>query len=219
MPDKNYNTVGTYQLAKVATTPVVVLLQMLYFKKKFSLKIKFTLIPTVAGIILNFYYDIRFNHIGTCFAVIGVFITSLYQILVGSKQHELQMNPMQLLYYQAPISSIMLIPIMILFEPPYKATTMVLTFTSAGILLLSCIFALFINVSIYWIIGKTSPLTYNMFGHMKFCLIALGGYLVFAEPMSFLQILGVILTLSGVTLYAHWKLKESSQSLKSLEEG
>lgn len=77
-----YNTVGTYQLAKVATTPVVVLLQMLYFKKKFSLKIKFTLIPTVAGIILNFYYDIRFNHIGTCFAVIGVFITSLYQIVI-----------------------------------------------------------------------------------------------------------------------------------------
>ncbi|EEB14745.1 GDP-mannose transporter, putative [Pediculus humanus corporis] len=201
-----FNTVGTYQLAKVVTTPVVVFLQKIFYKKDISFKIKCTLIPIIVGVVMNFYYDIKFNYIGTLCATLGVLITSSYQILVSSKQHELQMNPMQLLYYQTPVSSLMLLPIVIYFEP--LTDTIFRTFNSLEVIIvcMSCIVALFVNISIYWIIGKTSPLTYNIFGHLKFCLTALGGFLIFNEPMSFMQCVGVILTLSGVTFYAHFKV-------------
>ncbi|XP_043302199.1 E3 ubiquitin-protein ligase Mdm2 isoform X1 [Cervus canadensis] len=113
------NTIGTYQLAKAMTTPVIIVIQTLCYKKTFSTKIRLTLIPITLGVILNSYYDVKFNFLGTVFAALGVLVTSLYQVWVGAKQHELQVNSMQLLYYQAPMSSAMLVVAVPFFEPVF----------------------------------------------------------------------------------------------------
>ncbi|XP_064446991.1 solute carrier family 35 member E3 isoform X6 [Mirounga angustirostris] len=113
------NTIGTYQLAKAMTTPVIIVIQTLCYKKTFSTKIQLTLIPITLGVILNSYYDVKFNFLGMVFAALGVLVTSLYQVWVGAKQHELQVNSMQLLYYQAPMSSAMLLVAVPFFEPVF----------------------------------------------------------------------------------------------------
>ncbi len=41
------NTIGTYQLAKVMTTPVIIVIQTMYYKKTFSTKIKLTLVSGI----------------------------------------------------------------------------------------------------------------------------------------------------------------------------
>ncbi|MGH0139603.1 UNVERIFIED_CONTAM: hypothetical protein FKN15_014706 [Acipenser sinensis] len=74
------NTIGTYQLAKAMTTPVIIVIQTAYYKKTFSTKIKLTLIPITLGVLLNSYYDVKFNFLGILFATLGVFVTSLYQV-------------------------------------------------------------------------------------------------------------------------------------------
>lgn len=76
-----HNTVGTYQVAKMLTTPCVILMQMIFYKKYFSILVKLTLVPIILGVIINFYYDIQFNIIGTIYATLGVFVTSLYQVV------------------------------------------------------------------------------------------------------------------------------------------
>ncbi|XP_074936950.1 solute carrier family 35 member E3 isoform X1 [Phalacrocorax aristotelis] len=113
------NTIGTYQLAKAMTTPVIVVIQSLAYGKTFPLRIKLTLVPITLGVFLNSYYDVKFNLLGMAFATLGVLVTSLYQVWVGAKQHELQVNSMQLLYYQAPMSSAMLLFIIPFFEPVF----------------------------------------------------------------------------------------------------
>ncbi|XP_034626918.1 solute carrier family 35 member E3 isoform X2 [Trachemys scripta elegans] len=113
------NTIGTYQLAKAMTTPAIVAIQSLFYGKSFPLRIKLTLIPITVGVFLNSYYDVKFNFLGMVFATLGVLVTSLYQVWVGAKQHELQVNSMQLLYYQAPMSSAMLLCIVPFFEPVF----------------------------------------------------------------------------------------------------
>lgn len=40
---------------------------------------------------------------------------------VGSKQKELDVTPFQLLYYQAPLSAMMLLVVVPFFEPPFQA--------------------------------------------------------------------------------------------------
>jgi solute carrier family 35, member E3 len=45
-----------------------------------------------------------------------------------------------------------------------------------------------------------------MVGHLKFCLTLLGGYLLFQEPLTFNQTLGILLTIIGVSSYAHFKV-------------
>ncbi|XP_043540392.1 solute carrier family 35 member E3-like [Chiloscyllium plagiosum] len=41
------NTIGTYQLAKAMTTPVIIVIQTVYYKKTFSTRIKLTLVRII----------------------------------------------------------------------------------------------------------------------------------------------------------------------------
>ncbi|XP_041114196.1 solute carrier family 35 member E3-like [Polyodon spathula] len=212
------NTIGTYQLAKAMTTPVIIVIQTVYYKKTFSSKIKLTLIPITLGVLLNSYYDVKFNFLGILFATLGVFVTALYQVWVGAKQHELQVNSMQLLYYQAPMSSAILLTCVPFFEPftgeggvfgPWSAPAL-------GMVLLSGLIAFLVNLSIYWIIGNTSPVTYNMFGHFKFCITLLGGYALFQDQLTLNQGIGILCTLAGILSYTHFKLSEREEGKSKL---
>ncbi|KAF6032553.1 SLC35E3 [Bugula neritina] len=59
--------------------------------------------------------------------------------------------------------------------------------------------AFLVNLSIFWVIGNTSPLTYNMAEHLKFCLIVFGSFLVFHEFPSANQMIGIVLTISVIS--------------------
>ncbi|XP_037551650.1 solute carrier family 35 member E3 isoform X2 [Nematolebias whitei] len=177
------NSIGTYQLAKAMTTPVIILIQTTYYKKTFSTKIKLTL-------------------------------------WVGAKQHELQVNSMQLLFYQAPLSSAFLLGVIPVFEPltgdggifgPWSLPALVTV-------LFSGVVAFLVNLSIYWIIGNTSAVTYNMFGHFKFCITLVGGYLLFHDPLSLNQALGILCTLAGILSYTHLKLVEQEEGKSRLAQ-
>ncbi|KAJ8301808.1 hypothetical protein KUTeg_020795 [Tegillarca granosa] len=156
------NTVGTYQLIKTMTTPCIMFIQTFFYDKKFSNKIKFTVIPISIGVFLNSYFDIKFNLLGIVYATIGVLVTSLYQVWVGEKQHEFQINSMQLLYYQAPLSAGLLMIVIPFIEAPIfslHGTFGEWSYEVVLIVLLSAVVAFSVNLSIYWIIGNTSPVT------------------------------------------------------------
>ncbi|XP_076653321.1 solute carrier family 35 member E3-like [Halictus rubicundus] len=204
-----YNTVGTYQVAKMLTTPCVIILQIIFYKKHCSKLVKVTLIPIVLGVIINFYYDIQFNIVGTIYATMGVFVTSLYQVMLNTKQKEFQMDPMQLLYYQAPLSAVLLVFVIPFLEPLEQTFAKTWSPIDLMMVALSGVVAFFVNLTSYWIIGKTSPLTYNMVGHSKFCLLLLGGSLIFHETLAINQVIGITLTLVGIILYAHVKMKDT----------
>ena len=213
-----HNTVGTYQVAKMLTTPCVIIMQMIFYKKHFGVLVKLTLIPIILGALINFYYDIKFNVIGTIYATMGVFVTSLYQVMVNIKQREFQLDPMQLLYYQAPLSAIMLFFIVPFLEPVDQTFTRSWSLMDIIMVALSGIVAFFVNLTSYWIIGKTSPLTYNMVGHSKFCLLLLGGSLIFDETLAINQVIGITLTLAGIILYVHVKMRDTKVVVADYEE-
>ena len=52
-------------------------------------------------------------------------------------------------------------------------------FDLTSLLVLSCVFALGVNISNYLVLGKTSPLTYQVLGHLKTVLILILGFTVF----------------------------------------
>uniref|UniRef100_A0AAR2K0L3 Sugar phosphate transporter domain-containing protein n=1 Tax=Pygocentrus nattereri TaxID=42514 RepID=A0AAR2K0L3_PYGNA len=212
------NTIGTYQLVKAMTTPVIIAIQTLHYRKTFSLKIKLTLVPITLGVILNSYYDVKFNMLGIVFATLGVFVTSLYQVWVGAKQHELQVNSMQLLYYQAPMSSAFLLVIVPFFEPltgeggggGLNWAWMFEHLVSCDVC--TCLMRL-CNCSL-----TLKLLSYNMFGHFKFCITLLGGYVLFHDPLSLHQGLGILCTLSGILAYTHFKLAEQEEGKSRLAQ-
>lgn len=212
------NTVGTYQLAKVMTTPCVLLIQYLSYRKSTSKKIQATVVPIVVGVTLNFMYDIKLTTLGTIYALSGVVVTSFYQVMVGEKQKEFELNSMQLLYYQAPLSALILLLPALYFEPVSSLLTRTWTTTELAAIVCSCLIAFAVNISIYWIIGNTSAMTYNMTGHTKFCITTAAGYVVFGEEMSFNQVIGFLLTLGGIICYTHFRMQENDKMKKKQME-
>ena len=150
-----YNTIGTYQLFKILTTPVVALISWQWYKTKYSRMVIATLIPVVVGVATHSVNDIQLTMFGTVIAGLGVLTASLYQVWVGERMKDLEMNSQQLLYYQAPLSAVILIPFIYMMEsfPSYataeeqrKAVTAVIA---------SGIIAFIVNLSVYWVIKNT----------------------------------------------------------------
>jgi solute carrier family 35 protein E3 len=150
-----YNTIGTYQLFKVLTTPVVALISWQYYKTKYSKMVILTLIPVVIGVCTHSVNDIKLTIFGTIIASIGVLAASLYQVWVGERLKDLEMNSQQLLFYQAPLSAIILIPFIFFMEsfPSYDTTEEQRTALTAVIA--SGIVAFVVNLSVYWVIKNT----------------------------------------------------------------
>merc|ERR1712083_293347 len=72
---------------------------------------------------------------------------------------------------------------------------------------LSCILAFLVNLSIFLTIGRTSPITYNVLGHFKLCVVTIGGTFFFHEDTNARKVFGVAVALLGITMYTYWKLK------------
>jgi solute carrier family 35 protein E3 len=148
----------------------------------------------LVGVVIATVTDVELNFIGTVVALAGAVVTSLYQILVGTKQKELQCDAMQLLYFQAPISAVVLI-----FAAPFfddMSALRAYEWNAAAIrdIFLSSMLSFGVNVSIYGIIGRTSPVTYNIVGHVKTVCVLIMGFVVFKSPLLLKNIIGITLT-------------------------
>merc|ERR1712048_153781 len=78
------------------------------------------------------------------------------------------------------------------------------------LILISCLLAFCVNLSIFLTIGKTSPITYNVLGHFKLCVVTIGGTLLFNEDTNSRKGMGVAIALVGITMYTYWKLQTSN---------
>lgn len=209
-----YNSIGTYQCLKALTTPIVVLISIYYNNVTYSLKVKLTVLPIIIGIYLNSMYDLRFSNEGILIGVFGAFITSIYQVLVGKKQKDLELNALQLLFYQAPLSALLLLIVIPFFEPLFTENGAFYnsrTLNEFIIISLSGAMAFLVNLSIYMVIGSTSVLTYNMVGYFKFILIIATGILMYRDPLEVQQFLSFVIIMLGLIFYSYFRLKETEE--------
>ena len=88
-----------------------------FYNRKFSALSQLAAVPIIAGVFLYSYFDIAFRQVGIAIGLVAVVVTAFYQVLVSEKQKELQMDSMQLLLYQAPMSAFMLTLVFPFLEP------------------------------------------------------------------------------------------------------
>lgn len=203
-----YNSVGFYQLMKVLTTPVIVIIQFVLFGVPLHNKLKLALVPICLGVAMATVNDVEVNFVGTFWAIAGIISTSFYQIWVKSKQQDLGLNSYQLLYCQAPPSALLVFILAFLTEPvggPHGFMGFNYTTPAVSAIILSSILAFCVNLSIFLVIGKTSPIAYNVLGHFKLCVILISGYVMFGEDMNPAKAMGTALAFAGVVLYTHFQ--------------
>lgn len=66
-----------------------------------------------------------------------------------------------------------------------------------------------VNFSTFLVIGKTSPVTYQVLGHLKTCLVLAFGYVLLHDPFSWRNILGILIAVVGMVLYSYFCTRDA----------
>ena len=214
-----FNSVGFYQISKLVCIPVTLVLQFYMFGDTVSKLIQYSLVVILAGVGIATVSDVELNYLGSIFAGIAILCTALAQIFTHSKPKELGLDSMQLLYHASPLIAIgmfLMIPLGYLF-PGFDLLTgpgSLLEFEYSFIvvfwIVLSCFLAFGVNVTNYLVISKTSPVTYQVVGHLKTCLILVLGFIVFEYPVVWRNIIGISVAVAGMIWYTEQKRNESA---------
>ncbi|CAM9472510.1 unnamed protein product [Chrysoparadoxa australica] len=199
------NSVGFYQLSKLTCIPVTLLIERCWHGKVAPRLVKLSLVPLLFGACLATVYDVSVNFTGTVYAACGILATVYSQIISSRYYGELECNALQLLYHVAPLVSfgmILLVPVfddmegLAKYDWPLAARLRV----SA-----SCVMALSVQMTNFFVLGKTCPLTYQVLGHLKTMFILMLGFTIFGNPIDGRNILGIVIALVGVIMYTEVK--------------
>lgn len=209
-----FNSVGFYQMTKLAIIPCTVLLETLFLGKTFSRTIQLSLIILLLGVGIATVTDLQLNALGSVLSLLAIVTTCVAQIMTNTIQKNFKVSSTQLLYQSCPYQAVTLLisgPFLDGFLTDqnvfaFKYTTQVLVF-----IILSCLISVSVNFSTFLVIGKTSPVTYQVLGHLKTCLVLAFGYVLLHDPFSWRNILGIFIALIGMVLYSYFFSRESQQ--------
>ncbi|XP_021737947.1 UDP-xylose transporter 3-like [Chenopodium quinoa] len=209
-----FNSVGFYQMTKLAIIPCTVFLETVFFKKQFSRSIQSSLAVLLIGVGIATVTDLQLNALGSFLSFLAVITTCVAQIMTNTIQKKFKVSSTQLLYQSSPYQAATL-----LISGPFldklltnqnvftfNYTTQVLIF-----IIISCLIAVSVNFSTFLVIGKTSPVTYQVLGHLKTCLVLAFGYILLHDPFSWRNILGILIALVGMILYSYYCTRETQR--------
>jgi solute carrier family 35 protein E3 len=205
-----FSTVTVYQLCRVLLTPMTAIINFVLYRATIPQSACLALIPVCIGVGLTSYYDIQPSNdeaiattstIGVIFALSGVCASSVYTVLIGSYHKKLNMNSSQLLFNQAPISSLMLLFVVPLVDsipvlgdvPQYRWLMIIM---SGG-------FASLINISQFFIINGSGPVSSTVVGHLKTVSIVSIGWAMSGRALTDKSALGVLMTIVGIIGYSY----------------
>jgi solute carrier family 35 protein E3 len=218
-----YNSVGFYQVMKTLTTPGIAFIQETYFGVRLHDKLKLTVLVECVGVALATVSDVSVNFIGTIFAVLGLMGAIYYQLFVKTKQKALEASSFQVLHYQAPQSMFLTMLMIPLFDKIHGDDGLLVALHSMRAelivtIILGASLAFCVNLSVFLVIGRTSPITYNVLGHFKLSFILAGGIMFFGGDTNFKRLLGMAITVCAVIVYTVLKTRLSAKEAENWDK-
>merc|ERR1712159_283581 len=170
-----YLSVSFIQMLKALMPVLVFCVGCVMQTEKFSWKLMGNMSIITIGVMIASYGELRFNMIGFIFQISCLIFEStrlaLIQILL--QRRGLKLTPITSMYLVSP----------------------------GGFFLANCLVAFGLNIAVYLLVGKTSALTMNVAGVIKDWLLIGLSVVLFAAPVSGLQIGGYLIAFGGVAYY------------------
>lgn len=201
-----FSTVTVYQLCRVLLTPLTAIINYMFYSASIPRSAAFALIPVCIGVGITTYYDTKpsasdlkvmtTSSIGVLFALAGVCASSVYTVLIGAFHKKLQMNSSQLLLNQAPVSSVLLV-----FAIPFVDQVPVLSDVPQRrwlMILMSGVFASLINISQFFIVAGSGPVSSTVVGHLKTVSIVSIGWIISGRTVADRSLYGILMTVGGI---------------------
>lgn len=197
-----YLSVAFIQMLK-ATTPVAVLIASWALGvSQPNLKVFLNVSVIVVGVIIASIGEIKFVLIGFLFQIGGIVFEALRLTMVQRllSSAEFKMDPLVSLYYFAPVCAAMNFVVALVWEIPKVSVE---DFYRVGLftLFLNGLCAFLLNVSVVFLIGKTSSLVLTLCGVLKDVMLVVASMLIWGTQVTGLQFFGYSIALGGMIYY------------------
>ncbi|KAL7097483.1 hypothetical protein ACP275_10G147400 [Erythranthe tilingii] len=209
-----YNSVGFYQMAKIAVTPAIVLAEFVLFRKRISTQKVLALTVVSIGVAVATVTDLQFHFFGACIAVAWIVPSAVNKILWSNLQQQDNWSALALMWKTTPITLFFLVMLMPSLDPPGVFSFDWNLYNSA-IIGGSAILGFLLQWSGALALGATSATTHVVLGQFKTCVILLGGFVLFGSNPGPTSILGAAIALTGMSYYTYLNLQSRQQSAKA----
>ncbi|KAL6711724.1 hypothetical protein ACN47E_004658 [Coniothyrium glycines] len=206
-----YLSVAFIQMLK-ATMPVAVLIATWSLGvAPVNLKTLGNVSFIVVGVVVASLGEIKFVMVGFLFQAAGIVFEAIRLVMVQRllSGSDFKMDPLVSLYYYAPACAVINGVVLLFTELP--VLTMVdINRVGMFTLLANASVAFLLNVSVVFLIGKTSSLVLTLSGVLKDILLVFASMFLFKDPVTLLQAFGYSIALGGLVYYklGGEKLKE-----------
>ncbi|KAH8518914.1 hypothetical protein Peur_037983 [Populus x canadensis] len=208
----NHNSVGFYQMAKIAVTPSIVLAEFILFSKTISYKKVLALVVVSGGVAVATVKDLEFNFFGACIAIAWIIPSSINKILWSNLQQHANWTALALMWKTTPVTIFFLVALMPCLDPPGLLSFKWDLYSSSAIFL-TALLGFLLQWSGALALGATSATSHVVLGQFKSCVILLGGFLIFGSDPGFVSICGALTALAGMSVYTSLNLQESRENL------
>jgi len=197
-----YLSVSFAQMIKAWTPAMVYAVGCVVGTQKFSFAVSKTILTITVGLMITGVGELKFNWYGFLMQVTALvsegFRINLLEILLKSAGYKL--NPLSSILVFAPIASIILLFIGVITDLD-GISLEVIHGIGEFVLLANSVVAFLLNIAIYIAIQMASGLIYALAGVVKDVSIIMGSVLVMGSSVSFTQLLGYAIAISGIQCY------------------
>ncbi|KAJ7960966.1 Nucleotide/sugar transporter family protein [Quillaja saponaria] len=208
-----HNSVGFYQMAKIAVTPTIVLAEFILFRKTISFKKVLALTVVSAGVAVATVTDLEFNLFGALISIAWIVPSAINKILWSKLQQQSNWTALALMWKTTPVTIFFLVALMPWLDPP-GVLSFKWNINNSSAVLISALLGFLLQWSGALALGATSATSHVVLGQFKTCVILLGGYLIFNSDPGFVSLCGAVAALGGMSVYTSLNLQESHESQK-----
>nr|XP_042902827.1 solute carrier family 35 member E1 homolog isoform X2 [Parasteatoda tepidariorum] len=190
-----------------ATMPLfTVILSRIILGEKQTLKVYFSLIPIVIGVVIATASEISFNVVGLISALLATMGFSLQHIFSKKVLNETKIHHLRLLYVLARLALLFFLPVWVmydlttiiydenLFQQKNQGRIYFLLFADG-----LCNYAQ--NIVAFSIISLVSPLTYSVCNTAKRISVIAVSLILLGNPVTAVNFFGMMLAIFGVLVY------------------
>lgn len=206
-----HNSIGFYQMAKIAVTPTITMAEFVLFRKQVSLQKALALTVVSVGVAVATVTDLEFNFFGACVALAWIVPSAINKILWSNLQQSGNWTALALMWKTTPITIFFLMALMPLLDPP-GVLSFAWNFSNTTAIMISALFGFLLQWSGALALGATSATSHVVLGQFKTCIIMLGGYLFFSSDPGAVSICGAIVALCGMSVYTYLNLQSQESA-------
>lgn len=211
-----YSTVAFLQFCKEGNVAIVFIMSCLVGTQSFSLTKTGILLVVIAGCTLCVKGELNFVWIGLVIQLASQFAECSKNLIgeVVMSRAGLKLDVLTFVMFQALCSLAPLLIGCVTEWTPHVGNDFIRMWP---ILLLNALMAFALNILIALTLKKLSALAFVIIGVLKDIVIVVSSSVIFLDPISKMQSVGFVITLTGMVLWSQHKMQEQAQSQLAYE--